>query len=58
MIPRGSSIHKEALGIVESFPSFSPENIVVIGLPKKGCEEKQIEIEIAFNLIHLNPGKH
>ena len=39
MIPRGSSIHKEALGIVESFPSFSPENIVFIELPKKGCEK-------------------
>ena len=55
MIPRGSSIHKEALGIVEPFPSFSPENIVAIGLPQKRL---QIEIEIAFNLIHLNPGKH
>ena len=55
MIPRGSSIHKEALGIVESFPSFSPENLVVIGLPQKRL---QIGIEIAFNLIHLNPGKH
>ena len=39
MIPRGSAIHKEALGIVESFPSFSPENIVFIELPKKGCEK-------------------
>ena len=58
MIPRGSSIHKEALGIVESFPSFSPENIVVTGLPKKVARKMQIEIEIALNLIHLNPGKH
>ena len=50
MIPRGSSIHKEALGIVESFPSFSPENTVVIGLPRKRSQEK-CKLKMKFNII-------
>ena len=50
MIPRGSSIHKEALGIVEPFPSFSPENIVVIDLPKKRLPEK-CKLKLKLHLI-------